>query len=171
MERVFSIDDMPWADLKGLPGARGFEFKALTDDAYTKAYSCELVRLDPGDHSVPHIEPWSHLETPEEKPPMKMSVGVLDHYNVSTRKLNETVRFYEDVLGFMNGPRPPFDFPGAWLYSAGHPVLHLNDISTDKQQHPRLGRHRSCRIRLPRLPSDEATPYRQGCAPSRQPGA
>lgn len=61
MERVFSVDDIPWADLKGLPGARGFEFKALTNDAYTKAYSCELVRLDPGDHSVPHIEPWSHL--------------------------------------------------------------------------------------------------------------
>src|SRR5215475_6380292 len=61
MERVFSIDDVPWADLKGLSGARGFEFKALTDDSYTKAYSCELVRLDPGDHSVPHIEPWSHL--------------------------------------------------------------------------------------------------------------
>jgi quercetin dioxygenase-like cupin family protein len=61
MERVFSIDDMPWADLKDLPGARGFEFKALTNDAYTKAYSCELVRLEPGDHSVPHIEPWSHL--------------------------------------------------------------------------------------------------------------
>jgi quercetin dioxygenase-like cupin family protein len=61
MERVFSVDDMPWTDLKGLPGARGFEFKALTNDAYTKAYSCELVRLEPGDHSVPHIEPWSHL--------------------------------------------------------------------------------------------------------------
>ena len=60
-ERVFSVEDMPWADLKGLPGARGFEFKALTNDAYTKAYSCELVRLEPGDHSVPHIEPWSHL--------------------------------------------------------------------------------------------------------------
>ena len=71
---------------------------------------------------------------------MKMSVGVLDHYNVSTRKLNETVQFYEDVLGFMNGPRPPFNFPGAWLYSAGHPVLHLNDISrTDKQQRPDTG--------------------------------
>lgn len=71
---------------------------------------------------------------------MEMSVGLLDHYNVSTRKLNETVRFYEDVLGFTNGPRPPFDFPGAWLYSAGHPVLHLNDISqTDKQQHPNSG--------------------------------
>jgi len=31
---------------------------------------------------------------------MKMSVGMLDHYNVSTSKLNETVHFYEDVLGF-----------------------------------------------------------------------
>ena len=48
---------------------------------------------------------------------MDMSVGLLDHYNVSTRKLNETVQFYEDVLGFTNGPRPPFNFPGAWLYS------------------------------------------------------
>ena len=82
----------------------------------------------------------SAADTPEEKPPMKMSVGVLDHYNVSTRKLDETVRFYEDVLGFVNGPRPPFDFPGAWLYSAGHAVLHLNDIAqTDKQQRPDLG--------------------------------
>jgi len=66
---------------------------------------------------------------------MSMSVGMLDHYNVSTRKLGDTVRFYEDILGLVNGPRPPFDFPGAWLYSEGHPVLHLNDISpTDKQQ-------------------------------------
>ena len=52
---------------------------------------------------------------------MAMSVGVLDHYNVSTRKLNETVRFYEDVLGFTNGPRPPFNFPGAWLYAGEKP--------------------------------------------------
>ena len=68
---------------------------------------------------------------------MKMSVGVPDHYNVSTRKLGETVRFYEDVPGFVNGPRPPSDFPGAWLYSAGHPVLHLNDFSqTDSSSAP-----------------------------------
>ena len=66
---------------------------------------------------------------------MDYSVGMLDHYNVSTRKLAETVQFYEDVLGFTNGPRPPFTFPGAWLYSAGHPVLHVNDISgTDREQ-------------------------------------
>jgi catechol 2,3-dioxygenase-like lactoylglutathione lyase family enzyme len=50
------------------------------------------------------------------------------------------VRFYEEVLGFENGPRPPFDFPGAWLYSDGHPVLHVNDISpTDTPQRPDSG--------------------------------
>jgi catechol 2,3-dioxygenase-like lactoylglutathione lyase family enzyme len=71
---------------------------------------------------------------------MNMSVGVLDHYNVSTRNLGATVRFYEEILGLVNGPRPPFDFPGAWLYSEGHPVLHLNDISpTDKRQPPDSG--------------------------------
>jgi catechol 2,3-dioxygenase-like lactoylglutathione lyase family enzyme len=71
---------------------------------------------------------------------MKTTVGLLDHYNVSTRKLKETVQFYENVLGLTNGPRPPFDFPGAWLYSEGHPVLHLNDISkTDREQRPDSG--------------------------------
>ena len=71
---------------------------------------------------------------------MSMSVGTLDHYNVSTRKLQETVQFYENVLGFVNGPRPPFNFPGAWLYSGDHPVLHINDISpTDREQRPDSG--------------------------------
>jgi hypothetical protein len=50
------------------------------------------------------------------------------------------VQFYEDVLGFVNGLRPQFNFTGAWLYSAGHAVLHLNDISaTDRQQRPDSG--------------------------------
>jgi catechol 2,3-dioxygenase-like lactoylglutathione lyase family enzyme len=71
---------------------------------------------------------------------MAMNVGLLDHYNLSTKKLKETIQFYETVMGFENGPRPPFDFPGAWLYSSGHPVLHINDISnTDKEQRPDSG--------------------------------
>ena len=28
-----------------------------------------------------------------------MSVGLLDHFNIRTRKLGDTVRFYEEVLG------------------------------------------------------------------------
>jgi len=71
---------------------------------------------------------------------MAMSVGVLDHYNVRTRKLDETVRFYENVLGLKNGERPNFDFPGAWIYSEGRPVVHLVDIApTSEPQKPDSG--------------------------------
>jgi catechol 2,3-dioxygenase-like lactoylglutathione lyase family enzyme len=58
-----------------------------------------------------------------------MSVGLLDHYNVRTARLAETVEFYEKVLGLENGERPNFSFPGAWMYSEGRPVVHLIDIS------------------------------------------
>jgi hypothetical protein len=85
---------------------------------------------------------------------MKMSVGMLDHYNVSTRKLDETVHFYEKVLGFTSGPRPPFNFPGAWLYGSDHPVQrYLADRSAAAE---RFRCHRSCRFQLPRLRGDEA---------------
>jgi len=71
---------------------------------------------------------------------MGMSVGVLDHFNIRTRKLGETVRFYEDILGLENGDRPNFAFPGAWMYSEGKPVVHLVDISpTDEPQKPDSG--------------------------------
>jgi catechol 2,3-dioxygenase-like lactoylglutathione lyase family enzyme len=69
-----------------------------------------------------------------------MSVGVLDHFNIRTRKLDDTVRFYEDVLGLEKGARPNFAFPGAWMYSEGKPVVHLVDISrTDEPQKPDSG--------------------------------
>ena len=69
-----------------------------------------------------------------------MSVGLLDHFNIRTRKLADTVRFYEEVLEFKNGDRPNFSFPGAWMYSEGKPVVHIVDISkTDEQQKPDSG--------------------------------
>lgn len=71
---------------------------------------------------------------------MGMSVGALDHFNIRTRKLAETVKFYEDVLGLEKGARPNFAFPGAWMYSEGRPVVHLVDISpTDEPQRPDSG--------------------------------
>ena len=69
-----------------------------------------------------------------------VSVGVLDHFNIRTRNLAETVRFYEDVLGLENGARPNFAFPGAWMYSDGRAVVHLVDISaTAEPQKPDSG--------------------------------
>jgi catechol 2,3-dioxygenase-like lactoylglutathione lyase family enzyme len=69
-----------------------------------------------------------------------MSVGMLDHFNIRTRKLDDTVRFYENILGLQKGDRPNFSFPGAWMYSEGRPVVHLVDISpTAEQQKPDSG--------------------------------
>ena len=71
---------------------------------------------------------------------MSLSVGVLDHFNIRTRKLAETVQFYEGVLGLEKGARPNFAFPGAWMYSEGRPVVHLVDISsTAEAQKPDSG--------------------------------
>ncbi len=59
MKKVFSIENLDWSDLK-LQAARGFEYKALIGAEYTSAYNVELVRLEPGDESVTHVEPYRH---------------------------------------------------------------------------------------------------------------
>lgn len=46
-----------------------------------------------------------------------MPIQHLAHYAVRTRDLDASRRFYEGVLGLRVGPRPPFPFPGLWLYA------------------------------------------------------
>jgi catechol 2,3-dioxygenase-like lactoylglutathione lyase family enzyme len=48
----------------------------------------------------------------------------MNHFTVLSDDLERTLRFY-DALGLVPGPRPPFDFPGAWLYAGGRPILHV----------------------------------------------
>jgi catechol 2,3-dioxygenase-like lactoylglutathione lyase family enzyme len=48
-----------------------------------------------------------------------MPVSKLAHYSIRTTDLAQSCRFYERILGFKQGYRPPFDFPGAWLYKGG----------------------------------------------------
>lgn len=54
-----------------------------------------------------------------------MPVAALDHINISTDKLAETRTFFVEVLGLSEGDRPPFAFPGHWLYLGGHPIVHI----------------------------------------------
>jgi catechol 2,3-dioxygenase-like lactoylglutathione lyase family enzyme len=44
----------------------------------------------------------------------------LSHYSIRTANLAACRAFYVDVLGLSVGPRPPFPFPGIWLYSGEH---------------------------------------------------
>ena len=54
-----------------------------------------------------------------------MQLGRFDHVNVRTANVAAMTAWYESVLGMKAGPRPPFSFPGAWLYVGDHPSVHL----------------------------------------------
>ena len=62
-----------------------------------------------------------------------MGIKGIDHINIDTSKPDETVAFYEQILGLENRPedRPNFDFPGAWLFLGDVAVVHLNFIEDD----------------------------------------
>ena len=46
-----------------------------------------------------------------------MPVGRLDHYSIRTLDVEASRRFYTEIMGFTVGFRPPFRFPGLWLYN------------------------------------------------------
>lgn len=48
-----------------------------------------------------------------------MSIRKLGHFSVRTSHLEESKRFYVEILGLHIGYRPPLDFPGYWLYQGG----------------------------------------------------
>ena len=58
-----------------------------------------------------------------------MKIGTLDHVNVRTAQLDAMIAWYGEMLGMTTGPRPGFDFPGAWLYADGHPAIHLVGVA------------------------------------------
>lgn len=49
-----------------------------------------------------------------------MPINKLAHFSVRTTDVEASKRFYVDVLGFQEGFRPPFRFPGLWLYRDGN---------------------------------------------------
>ena len=68
---------------------------------------------------------WTHGLAAHLMKACKMSIEKLDHYSIRTADVPRAIRFYEQALGLACGPRPPFLFPGAWLYplsDEGEPV-------------------------------------------------
>lgn len=51
------------------------------------------------------------------------------------------VSFFETVLEAEEGDRPPFDFPGHWVYLDGQPVIHLTVVQRPADFPPGLINH------------------------------
>ncbi len=58
-------------------------------------------------------------------------ISELDHLNIQTARLDETIAFFEDIFDLENRPedRPDFGFPGAWLFAGDRALVHL--VETD----------------------------------------
>jgi catechol 2,3-dioxygenase-like lactoylglutathione lyase family enzyme len=54
-----------------------------------------------------------------------MSLNRFEHVLVLSDKVKATRDFYVKVLGLKEGYRPPFPFPGHWLYLGTTPCIHL----------------------------------------------
>lgn len=67
-----------------------------------------------------------------------MGIRKLGHYSIRTPDLEASRRFYTSILGFKEGFRPPFNFPGIWLYKgedeADFGVVHIIGIDRSNPQ-------------------------------------
>jgi catechol 2,3-dioxygenase-like lactoylglutathione lyase family enzyme len=61
-----------------------------------------------------------------------MAIRGVDHINIGTNQLEETVAFFRDAIGLELGWRPDFPFGGAWLYAGDTAVVHLVDLPQAK---------------------------------------
>ena len=70
-----------------------------------------------------------------------MALENLNHFLVVADDLEATRDFYVDVLGLVDGHRPPFDFAGYWIYLGDRAVVHLAEHRDylDKVDHVRDG--------------------------------
>ncbi len=61
----------------------------------------------------------------------------IHHVSINVKDVDESIKFYVDLLGMEQIPRPDLGFPGAWLKSAGQEVhlLGIHSTPPPKEQH------------------------------------
>lgn len=75
---------------------------------------------------------------PDSDCPLSLPTARFNHAAINCNDKDQSVRFYSQVLGFREVPRPAFSFVGSWLYRDGlGMMLHL--IQTDAIDPPLAG--------------------------------
>lgn len=54
-----------------------------------------------------------------------MTIESMNHFTVLSSDLERSKAFYIGIFGLKEGYRPPFAFPGAWLYAGNQAILHI----------------------------------------------
>jgi len=71
---------------------------------------------------------------PASKPPQSAAADRpnwhFDHINVVFSPHTDSLAFFRDVMGLESGARPPFPFPGDWLYEDGAAIVHAVEASS-----------------------------------------
>lgn len=65
----------------------------------------------------------------------------LDHVNIHVVDGPRMVAFFDQVLTAKEGFRPPFDFPGHWIYVDGAPAIHLTVVERTGEFPPGMVNH------------------------------
>lgn len=64
-----------------------------------------------------------------------MPIYGIDHINIDTCRLPETIVFYTEVLGLEHRGKPSGN-SGAWLYLGDRAIVHVNVIDDDRSAMP-----------------------------------
>ncbi len=107
------------------------------------------------------------FETLEPAMTPALPIVGLNHIGLMTRRLEQSRRFYGQVLGFREVERPKFEFAGAWLVH-GPLMLHLieNDRAGDPEREIQtrgnhLALHSDDLERVAALLDEHRVPYRK----------
>ena len=68
-----------------------------------------------------------------------MPLTNLSHFLIYVNDLQASKDFYTNVLGMHVGARPPFPFPGYWLYLGNTPCVHMASAEVGTAQKDYLG--------------------------------
>jgi catechol 2,3-dioxygenase-like lactoylglutathione lyase family enzyme len=63
-----------------------------------------------------------------------MPLSRFEHVLILAKDMAETVGFYTEVLGLEEGHRPPFPFPGHWLYLDDTACVHIAQAAAEANE-------------------------------------